>query len=96
MANEENRLLINPNWRYASRTIKFWKFDYRIFFFLIIFLLHMRLYTLYLILAVAVFLYIIEVKYSYTLVSVFRRLSCFIAGKYKPSVSERRRNRTDR
>lgn len=89
-------LNINPNWRYASREVKFWKLDYRLFFFLIIFLVHMRMYTLYMIMGVALILWIIEMKYGYTLNAVFRRISCFLSGKFKPNVSLRRRNRTDR
>ena len=87
---------IDTNWRYASRRVKLWKLDYRLLFFLIIFLAHMRLYTLYLIMGVALILWIIEFKYNYTLNAVFRRISCFLSGKFKPNVSHRRRNRTDR
>lgn len=83
-------------WRYASRKVRFIKFDYRLFYFFILFLFHMSYATLYLIGAAAIIMFIIEVKYKYTLEAAFRRLSCFVSGKFKSSVSARRMNRGDK
>lgn len=87
---------LNPNWRYASRSVKFWKLDYRLILFFLLFLLHMRMSTLYFVSGVAIILAFLEFKYEYRVEAAFKRLFCFISGKEKPNVSLRRRNRTDR
>ena len=83
-------------WRYSSKTTKFFIFDYRLLLFFTLFLLHMRLWTAFIAIISVVSLYIIEVVFQYQLPSALRRLNCFLSGKFKPNVSNRRRTRTDR
>lgn len=91
-----NGINLNPNWRYASRPVKALIFDYRLLYFVLFMLFSFAMWKFYLFLAVAIFLYIVEKKYEYKLNAVFLRVSCFLAGKFKPAIAARRRNRSDR
>ena len=86
----------NSVWRYSSRTAKFFVFDYRLLFFLILFFLHMRFWTAVITIIVILTLYIVEVVFQYQITAALRRVNVFITGKFKPNVSNRRRTRTDR
>jgi len=72
------------HWRDSSRTVVFWFVDYRAAFPLLIFLLHIRLWTFVFAIVTTVFFGTIE-KYGFTVGVFLRFLRSYIAGPRKIS-----------
>ena len=70
------------HWRDTSRTVVFWMIDYRAAFPLLLFLVHIRLWTFMVAVVTTIFFAMLE-KYGFT-VGVFGRfLRSYIAGPRK-------------
>jgi len=67
-------------WFHSAKPVKFIMVDYRAAIFVIIFFLHMRLYTFFLLIFIFVILCILEM-YKLSLINALKRLRSFIAGK---------------
>lgn len=67
-------------WFHSAKPVKFIMVDYRASIFVIIFFLHMRLYTFFLLIFIFVILCILEM-YKLSLINALKRLRSFIAGK---------------
>jgi hypothetical protein len=84
MQNEALVVLYNMSeynhWFHIAKPVKFIFVDYRASIFVIIFFLHMRLYTLVLLIFIFVVLWILEMN-KLSLVNAFKRLRTFLAGK---------------
>jgi hypothetical protein len=67
-------------WFHSAKPVKFIMVDYRAAIFVIIFFLHMRLYTFFLLIFIFVILCILEM-YKLSLINALKRLRSFLAGK---------------
>lgn len=67
-------------WFHSAKPVKFIMVDYRAAIFVIIFFLHMRLYTFFLLIFIFVILCILEM-HKLSLINALKRLRSFIAGK---------------
>ena len=67
-------------WFHSAKPVKFIMVDYRAAIFVIIFFLHMRFYTFFLLIFIFVILCILEM-YKLSLINALKRLRSFIAGK---------------
>ena len=66
-------------WFHSAKPVKFIFIDYRASIFVIIFFLHMRMYTFFLLIFIFMVLWILEM-YKLSLVNAFKRLRSFLAG----------------
>lgn len=66
-------------WFHSAKPVKFIFIDYRASIFVIIFFLHMRMYTFFLLIFIFMVLWILEM-YKLSLVNAFKRLRTFLAG----------------
>ncbi len=73
---------IDAHWRDSGRTPRFFMIDARSFFPMIIFLLHIRWWTFFVALGVALFFGIIE-HYGFSTIVFLRALRSMLAGKIK-------------
>ena len=71
-------------WRDSARNVRLWFLDFRACFPLLIFLLHIRLWTFLLAIATTIFFSMLE-RYGFTLAVFGRWLRSFIAGPRKIS-----------
>ncbi|MCD8524470.1 MAG: IcmT/TraK family protein [Gammaproteobacteria bacterium] len=69
-------------WRDTGRSARFFFVDYRAAFPLLLFLLHIKLWTFFLAIAVVLCLYGLE-RYGYTVPVFFRIFRCWLAGSCK-------------
>lgn len=67
-------------WFHSAKPVKFIFIDYRASLFVIIFFLHMRLYTFFLLIFIFMVLWILEM-YKLSLVNALKRLRTTLAGK---------------
>lgn len=67
-------------WFHSAKPVKFIFIDYRASIFVIIFFLHMRMYTFFLLIFIFMVLWILEM-YKLSLVNALKRLRTFLAGK---------------
>lgn len=70
------------HWRDSARTVRLWFLDYRACFPLLVFLVHIRLWTFILALIATLFFAALE-RYGFTLIVFVRWLRLFIAGPRK-------------
>lgn len=66
-------------WFHSAKPVKFIFIDYRASIFVIIFFLHMRMYTFFLLIFIFMVLWILEM-YKLSLVNAFKRLRTILAG----------------
>jgi intracellular multiplication protein IcmT len=85
----------NISWRDTGLTMRFGPVDARVLALVMVWLYHMRLWTLGIGVVGVTFLAVVEYK-GYTIPNALRRLSVFIMGRHRPAVSSRRLGRTDR
>lgn len=69
-------------WFHTSKPIKFIMVDYRVSFFVLLFMVHMRFYTFILLILIFVFCYILELK-KLSIVNAAKRLRVILAGKVR-------------
>ncbi len=67
-------------WFHSAKPVKFIMVDYRAAIFVIIFFLHMRFYTFFLLIFIFVILCILEM-YKLSLINALKRIRSFLAGK---------------
>ncbi len=67
-------------WFHSAKPVKFIMVDYRAAIFVIIFFLHMRFYTFFLLIFIFVILCILEM-YKLSLINALKRIRAFLAGK---------------
>lgn len=72
------------HWRDSSRTVVLWMVDFRAAFPLLLFLVHIRLWTFLLAVVTMAFFGLIE-KYGFTLAVFGRLVRSYIAGPHKIS-----------
>ena len=83
------------HWRNTMKTVRFFIFDARAGFFVVLVLVHARLWTLMLAVAVMGVFYLLERK-SLTFPAALRSLRVFFIGSYRPGwIWTRRRKLTD-
>ncbi len=70
------------HWRDSSRTVRFWFIDSRACFPLLIFLLHIRLWT-FLLALIAVLFFVVLERYGFTPEVFMRFMRSYIAGPRK-------------
>ena len=70
------------HWRDSARNVRLWLLDFRACFPLLIFLLHIRLWTFILALFTTIFFTLLE-RYGFTLAVFARWLRSFVAGPRK-------------
>lgn len=74
----------DTHWRDSARQARFFMIDARAAFPLLIFLMHIRMWTFVLAITTMCFFALLE-KFGFTLVIFFRWLRSFLAGPYKTS-----------
>jgi len=83
------------HWRNAMREVRFFSIDARASVFLFFFLLHMRLWTLILVVGAMVAFYMLE-RMGLHFSAAFRAFRCWIFGKIRPAfIWTRRRKMID-
>lgn len=82
-------------WRNTSKTVRFFFFDGRAMFFLLIALYYISLWTLGVCIVGITILTWFEKK-GYTLPNAWRKMKVWIAGNKRPAVMPRRLGRSDR
>jgi len=75
-------MMATGHWRDSARIPKFYMVDGRAAFPLLLFLLHIRLWTFVVAIVATVFFTVLQ-KYGYTITVFWRRLRCILAGKVK-------------
>lgn len=94
MATEEENG-IRWHWRNTMKPVRFFQFDARAGFFIILVLIHARLWTLYLMIGVNIIFWILERK-GLSFAAAIRSLRMWIVGPYRPAwVYTRRRKQLD-
>lgn len=87
--------MANWHWRNTMKPVRFFQFDARASFFLILMLVHARLWTLYLLIAVNLLFWLLERK-GLSFASAMRAFRLWIVGNYRPAwVFSRRRKLLD-
>lgn len=76
------RIPTEPHWRDSARNARFFMVDARAAFTLLLFLLHIRVWTFVLAAATMIFFTILE-HYGFTLTAFGRWLRSFLAGPHK-------------
>lgn len=76
------RFSSTAHWRDTARAARFFLIDYRAAFPLLLFLLHIRLWTFIAAIATTIFLALLE-RYGFTLIVFFRWLRSTLAGPRK-------------
>ena len=82
---------IRWHWRNTMKPARFFMLDGRAVFFVILFMLHARLWTIYLMIGVAVVLWILE-RRGLSFASALRAVRVWFIGKFRPAwIYSRRR-----
>lgn len=80
------------HWRNAMRTVRFFSVDARAAIFLFFFLLHMRLWTLGLIIFAMLLFYFLE-RLGLSFSAAFRAFRSWLFGEYRPALIWTRRSK---
>lgn len=72
------------HWRNTMKPVRFFQFDARAGFFIILVLVHARLWTLYLMIGVCVIFWILE-RRGLSFASAMRALRLWFTGPYRPA-----------
>lgn len=75
------------HWRNTARPVRFFTVDYRAGVFVFIFMMHMRLWTLGLLVLVVIFLWFLE-RRGLTMPLAMRRLRLWAIGSFRPALSK--------
>lgn len=70
-------------WFHSAKPIRIFIVDYRLTIFLLLFLVHMRLWTFGLFMGMVIFFAILE-AFNLDLNNAFKKLRCTLSGKHKP------------
>jgi intracellular multiplication protein IcmT len=93
MAETENE--VRWHWRNTMKPVRFFQFDARSGFFVILVLMHARLWTLYLMIGVNIIFWILERK-GLSFAAALRALRVWFVGNYRPAwIYSRRRKFLD-
>ena len=91
--NEESGRLWH--WRNTMKTVRFFQFDARSAFFILLVLVHARLWTLYLMIAVTIVFYILE-RRGLSFAAAIRSVRVWLIGSRRPAwIYTRRRKFLD-
>jgi intracellular multiplication protein IcmT len=91
MANDVETLG-DYHWRNAMRNVRFFSLDARSAIFLFFFLLHMRLWTLVLVIVAMSAFYLLE-RMGLDFSSAFRAFRCWLFGRIRPALLWTKRNK---
>lgn len=75
------------HWRNTARPVRFFHVDYRAGVFLFVFMMHIRLWTFLLLLAVMTILWLLE-KRGLTMPLALRRLRLWVIGPFRPALAK--------
>lgn len=75
------------HWRNTARPVKFFNVDYRAGIFVFIFMMHMRFWTFFILIAVMVVLWFLE-RRGMTMPVAMARLRCWFLGPKRPALGK--------
>ena len=80
------------HWRNTQKPARFFILDARAFLAFLFFLVHMRLWTLYVVIAIMFFFWLME-RFGLTFEASLRAVRCWFLGQNRPANSRRARRR---